>query len=111
MGAPPTAGAIIDQVRSDLQDAVTSILSLTFQGLEMVRQPTPDMAGLEKALTGLLEASCFQDIAAQRLDQLEALLDGRRDDRPDSHLLNGPAADQTGLNQAAADLLFSSTTG
>lgn len=111
MNAPPTAGAIIGQVRHDLQDAVTSILSFTFQGLEMVRQPVPDLAGLEMALTGLLEASCFQDIADQRLSQLEALLEGRSDDRPDSHLLNGPAADRTGLSQAAADHLFSGTTG
>ena len=111
MSAAPTAQAIISQIRHDLQDAVTSILTFTFQGLEMVRQPVPDLPALETALTGLLEASCFQDIADQRLDQLKALLEGRSDDRPDSHLLNGPAADKAGLSQTAADLLMSGPTG
>ena len=106
MGAPLTPETVISQIRHDLQDAVSSILTYTFRGLEMIRQPEPDLHQLEKALTGLLEASCFQDIADQRLDQLEALLEGRSDDRPDSHLLNGPASDETGLDQTAADLLM-----
>lgn len=99
------ATLIVDEVRGDLEEAATRILSLACKGLGQLRAPV-DLDALEAAFTGLLEASSFQDLTGQKLDRLEALLTGRVEERPDSHLLNGPAGAE-GLDQAAADRLFS----
>jgi hypothetical protein len=104
-GADPTH-QILDDIRRDLEDAADRILTLAFAGLDMMRGTVTDTATIEALFTGVLEASSFQDIVCQRLDRLEAILNGRTDDRPDSALLNGPAPAHAGLDQTAADLLF-----
>lgn len=111
MSVSARATAIIDDIRSDLQEAAARILSQTFAGMDLIRHPAPDTTALEAVFVALMEASCFQDITGQRLDQLEALLTGRIEVRPHADLLNGPAPDRTGLDQAAADLLFASPNG
>lgn len=110
MSIPVPATAIIDDIRRDLHDAATSILSLAFMGLSLVRQPLHDAVALESVFTGLLETASFQDITGQKLDQLTALMTGRVDLRPDSQLLNGPAAGRSGLDQDAIDHLFTCAT-
>jgi hypothetical protein len=106
MASANPATQILKDVRRDLDDAATWILALTCKGLELVHRPEENREALEAVFTGLLEASAFQDIADQRLAQLDALLTGRVDARPDSDLLNGPASGDTGLDQAAADRLL-----
>lgn len=104
MGAATTATQLLTDIRNDLEEAATRILSLTCIGLEIINRPTAEPLALEPVFTGLLEACSFQDMTGQRLSQLEALLCERIDDRADSHLLNGPT--QGALDQAEADRLL-----
>lgn len=98
---------ILADIRNDLEGAAARILSLTCAGMDLIRDPAAtNKEALEAVFTGLLEACSFQDVASQRLDQLEAQLTDRTDTRPDNELLNGPASTGAGLDQAAADLLF-----
>lgn len=101
------AMAIIADIDRDLQHAATDILALTLTGMEVMRRPGSEAVDLAEVFTSLLEASCFQDITGQKLDQLKALLTGEVDRRPNSELLNGPAVGSAGLDQDAADRLFS----
>lgn len=111
MSASIPATAIINDIRLELQDAAAQILSQTFAGMDLMRHPVVDTTALEAVFVALMEASCFQDITGQRLDQLEALLTGRIEIRPHGELLSGPAASSTGLDQAATDLLFAGPAG
>ena len=111
MSAQSPATAIINDIRIELQEAAAHILSQTFAGMDLMRHPVVDTTALEAVFVALMEASCFQDITGQRLDQLEDLLTGRIEVRPHGDLLNGPATNNTGLDQTAADLLFASPTG
>lgn len=111
MSVAAPATAIIDDIRLDLVDAAADVLSLTFTGMDLLRRPATDMKALERVFTGLLEASSFQDITGQKLDQLKALLTGHVDLRPDNQLLNGPAAGHSGLDQDAIDHLFTGPAG
>jgi chemotaxis protein CheZ len=93
--------------------------------------PGADLAEVDAAATSIVLACAFQDITGQRvrkvlstLRQVEARVSvlvqmlgirpeethgspGRRDARPDAHLLNGPSsAAEGGLGQSAVDDLF-----
>jgi hypothetical protein len=101
---------LIDDIRHDLRDAATDVLSLTLTGMELIRRPDLPATDLAEVFTGLLEASCFQDLTGQKLDQLRAALTGHTDTRRDAALLNGPTAGRGGLDQDAADRLFAVLT-
>lgn len=101
---------LIDDIRKDLRNAATDVLSLTLSGMEQVRRPDLPASELAEVFTGLLEASCFQDLTGQKLDQLRTALTGQVDTRRDAGLLNGPTSGRGGLDQDAADRLFAALT-
>ncbi|MFA4892511.1 hypothetical protein [Brevundimonas sp.] len=98
-------------VRQEIEAAVESILTAATAGLrELPAISTCDPATaerLERNLLQILESCAFQDLTGQRLEQLAAMLgdDPSPAGRPDP-LLNGPALDGQGLDQATADRLL-----
>lgn len=64
---------------------------------------------LQANFCAILEAASFQDITGQRLTRVEALLQGASPAR--EGLENGPALPGGGLQQQAADAIFSRTDG
>lgn len=106
--------AVLAQVRAEIEAAVDVILEAASGGLGDLRTAsTGDAAAaarLETHLLRILEACAFQDLTGQRLDQLAAML--APPPRPAAGadpLLNGPALDGQGLDQAAADRLLMDT--
>ena len=101
---------IIAAIRSDVELAAESILSAAEAGLRDVQAAregqTEALDRLEQILCALLEACAFQDLAGQRLSQLEARVGSLVPPAARDPLLNGPAAPGAGLNQAEADALM-----
>ena len=93
----------IAQMREALEAAVDRLLSLAEQGVALTKTQPPDADAIEAVFVEVMQACAFQDLVGQRLDRLAARLTDRIDDRPDAHLLNGPASGAEGLDQSAAD--------
>ncbi|WP_332656094.1 hypothetical protein [Brevundimonas sp.] len=103
--------AILGLIRQEVEAAVDVILTAAGAGLqEMPAISKVDAAAaerLERHLLRILESCAFQDLTGQRLQQLCALFnDAPSTSRPQDPLLNGPAPEGYGLDQAAADRLF-----
>lgn len=103
--------AVLAQVRSEIEAAVGVFLDAASGGLrDLPATAAGDAAAacrLEAHLLRILEACAFQDITGQRLDQLAGVLaPGPSPAAAGDPLLNGPALDGQGLDQAAADRLF-----
>lgn len=95
----------IAALKAELEAACDALLSAAQSGMELSEDTPVDGELVGSMFVEILGLCAFQDLAGQRLDRLAATLAGAGvDDRPDAHLLNGPAAD--GLDQAAADALF-----
>lgn len=98
-------------VRQEIEAAVESILTAATDGLrELPALSACDPAAaerLESHLLRILESCAFQDLTGQRLEQLAAMLGDSPPPagRPDP-LLNGPALEGQGLDQATADRLL-----
>jgi len=104
--------ALIDLIRQEVDAAVDVILTAATAGLRELpgisKSETAAAERLERHLLQILESCAFQDLTGQRLQQLGALLnDGPSSAAPSDPLLNGPALQGQGLDQAAADRLFS----
>ncbi len=96
----------VEAVRSALDVAGDAILSAAQRGLTLSSAAPVDGERLGEIFAEILALCAFQDLAGQRLDRLTHSLAGEVvDQRPDAHLLNGPA-NGDGLDQAAADALF-----
>lgn len=96
----------IEAVRSTLDVAGDAILSAAQRGLAISSTTPVDGERFGEIFAEILALCAFQDLAGQRLDRLTHILAGEPlDQRPDAHLLNGPA-NGDGLDQAAADILF-----
>jgi hypothetical protein len=105
------AQQLIGLIRADIEQAADSMLAAAEMGLrdlDAVRQGSGGaLDRLERTLCAILEACAFQDLAGQRLSQLEAAVDAGTLIAPSGDpLLNGPAAPGEGLDQAAADALL-----
>lgn len=103
--------AILGLIRQEVEAAVDVILTAAGAGLqEMPALRKVDAAAaerLERHLLRILESCAFQDLTGQRLQQLCALFnDAPSTSGPQDPLLNGPAPEGHGLDQAAADRLF-----
>lgn len=102
---------ILDLIRQEVEAAVDVILTAATTGLlELPAISKCDPAAaerLERHLLQILESCAFQDVTGQRLQQLEAMLGSGSSPagQPDP-LLNGPALQGQGLDQAAADRLL-----
>ena len=96
----------IEALKSELEAACDALLSAAQTGLELAADRPVDGEIVGGLFAEILSLCAFQDLAGQRLDRMaRALAGGAADQRPDAHLLNGPA-DGDGLDQAAADALF-----
>ncbi len=105
---------VLAQVRSEIQAAVDVFLEAATGGLRDLPAASAGdaaaVARLEAHLLRILEACAFQDITGQRLDLLATTMAPVSMDRTGADpLLNGPAPDGQGLDQAAADQLFVDT--
>lgn len=103
--------AILGLIRQEVEAAVDVILTAAGAGLqELPAISKVDAAAaerLERHLLRILESCAFQDLTGQRLQQLGALFNGDLSaSGPQDPLLNGPAPEGQGLDQAAADRLF-----
>ncbi len=104
------AAAQIEVVHRELRIAADAILNATTAAMahsaEARAGDRAALDALDAMLLAILEATAFEDLAGQRLARLAAHLLGRAE----SHdpLLNGPADTPDGLDQTAADLLFTS---
>jgi hypothetical protein len=102
----------IDLIRQEIEAAAETMLAVAENGLRALREARENRDGtldaLEQGFQAIMEASAFHDIAGQRLSRLSMLIcpTPASVDTADS-LLNGPAAPGQGLDQAAADALFS----
>lgn len=109
--AGETAREIITAIRADIDLAGDTLLAAAERGLREVGAvragDTLALDRLEEMLCAILEACAFQDLAGQRLSNLEvAVGDGGVLPEGADPLLNGPAAQGMGLDQAAADALM-----
>lgn len=101
----------IDIIRQEIEAAAETILAAAESGLRALREAKEDrdatLEALEQAFQAIMEASAFHDLTGQRLSRLSMLIrpTAGSGDAGDS-LLNGPAAPGQGLDQAAADALF-----
>ena len=103
---------IVVTVRQEVEAAVDVILTAATDGLQALAAVREGDAGaaqrLEAGLLQIHEACAFQDITGQRLACLDDALKARPPaSRPADPLLNGPAPEGQGLDQAAADRLLS----
>ena len=110
------AEAIIAALRADIDTAAHAILSAAERGLRNVASvgagDRSAVVDLERTLLGILEACAFQDLAGQRLSRLTAVVAAAGAvEAPHDPLLYGPALPGTGLDQEAADALFSAAAG
>ncbi|WGM31873.1 hypothetical protein [Brevundimonas sp. NIBR11] len=98
--------AEIEALKVELEGACEALMSAAQTGLEMAADTPVDGEIVSLLFAEILGLCAFQDLAGQRLDRLAKQIAGSgADDRPDAHLLNGPA-NGDGLDQAAADALF-----
>lgn len=101
-----TALAEIEALKTGLDETCDLLMTQAETGLALASQPAPDVSRLSAVFTEIMSLCSFQDLAGQRLGRLADLISGAgADDRPDAHLLNGPA-NRNGLSQSAADALF-----
>jgi hypothetical protein len=97
----------IDALRLALEDACDAIMTRAEHGLVMARGEPVEAAAVSDIFAEIIGLCAFQDLAGQRLTRIAQAFSATPPDlRPDAHLLNGPA-DGDGLDQAAADALFS----
>lgn len=106
--------ALLAQIRQDIEEAAGVLLGSAEGGLKelgAVRAGDAAAAGrLETHLVQILQACAFQDLVGQRLGQLNGMLAAPSSAPVDADpLLNGPALEGQGLDQAAADRLFLET--
>jgi hypothetical protein len=99
--------AVIDR---EVATAVHAIISDTQAALDLMgdarRGDAAAFDGVEAALLAILQACAFQDLTGQRLSRLAESNAPSARRAPRDPLLNGPADDGGGLDQAAADRLF-----
>lgn len=103
---------IVGAIRQEVEAAVDVILTAATDGLDAlpaIQAADPvAVARVERCLLNILEACAFQDLTGQRLASLDAALETRPSASGAADpLLNGPALDGQGLDQAAADRLLS----
>lgn len=97
----------IEALKAELDTAGDAITTAALSGLVLAADPPGNCERIGDIFAEILSLCAFQDLAGQRLDRLSRAVAGEpADDRPDAHLLNGPA-NGDGLDQAAADALFS----
>jgi hypothetical protein len=104
------ARELIAAIRAEIELAADSILSAAETGLRHLQAAREGQAGaldrIEQILCALLEACAFQDLAGQRLTNLEARISTVGPAPAGDPLLNGPAAKGQGVSQAEADALM-----
>ena len=105
------AKAIIKVIREEVGQSVEAVMTNAEQalrGITAIRGGDSDaLEHVEAALCAILEACAFEDIAGQRLSQLEAMVRAAVQPRIGGDpLLNGPALPGQGIDQAAADAHF-----
>jgi hypothetical protein len=110
--AAPEALAELAALRADITEACDAFLSASETALTKLAAARAGDAQALDALEGLLfailEACAFQDITGQRTTRIEHLLAGAIEAKtPRDSLLNGPQLHGHGLDQQAADALFS----
>lgn len=98
--------AEINALKAALDDVCDAIMTRAEQGVIMMTDDPSDKATVAEVFAEIIALCGFHDLAGQRLTRLsQALAGDSGDNRPDAHLLNGPA-NAGGLDQAAADALF-----
>lgn len=103
---------IVAAIRKEVEAAVDVILTAAADGLQALPAIQAGDASaasrLELGLLQILEACAFQDLTGQRLACLDAALEtGPPAPGSADPLVNGPALDGQGLDQAAADRVLS----
>ena len=105
------ARAEIGYIRAEVEAAAQTMITAATCALDLVaRARAGDGAaldGVEQRLCAILHACAFQDLTGQRLDRLDADGVELRLHLARDPMLNGPACPGRGLDQAAADGLFS----
>ena len=105
------ARAIIDTIRSEVEQAADMMLSAAEKGLRDLESARAGQASaldaIERTLCAILEACAFQDLTGQRLSKLDLMIGAvTLHDGPGDPLLNGPALAGEGLDQSGADALM-----
>lgn len=105
----------LEALRSLLDDAADKILNAAMDGLELIGDArggsTDAVDGVQQSLKAILEACSFHDLAGQRLSRLAEADGGLVSQHSSDPLLQGPANAGQGLDQDAADALFSGSGG
>jgi hypothetical protein len=109
------ARAIIETIRSEVEQAADMMLSAAEKGLRDLDAARTGQAtaldAIERTLCAILEACAFQDLTGQRLSKLELMMEEvRLRDATGDPLLHGPALAGEGLDQSGADALMQSGT-
>ncbi len=118
------ASAALDAIVRSTEQATSDILGAAEEVQELawtLRENGVDNGlcdQLDRHATQIYTACSFQDITGQRISKVVAVLkeleratgdllgEYEGDTRPDAHLLNGPAKEGEGIDQAAVDALF-----
>lgn len=113
MSEPEAFGVIVAEIRQELAAAAETLMGVYEAGVrDLARVRDGDDAALsrmEGSLSALLEVCAFEDLIGQRLTQLQSLpASASTACSGDDALLNGPARQGQGLDQAAADAVFAS---
>lgn len=96
----------IGALKSGLDETCDALMTQAERGLALAMALGPEAQPVSDVFVEILSLCSFQDLAGQRLTRLSgAITNAGLDNRPDAHLLNGPA-NAGGLDQAAADSLF-----
>lgn len=107
---PEAALAELAALRDEISHAADAILTATEAALALLQQPGSDdevlIDKLNTKLYEILEACSFEDLAGQRISKLSAFIQNPAAVQVDN-LLNGPALKGAGLEQDAADAVFS----
>jgi hypothetical protein len=110
-----SAAEELEALRSLLDDAADRIINAASDGLEQIGDARAGSGGaidgIQQSLKVILEACSFHDLAGQRLSRLAAVDGGVVSQQAVDPLLQGPANPGEGLDQAAADALFSGSGG
>jgi hypothetical protein len=101
----------LQALRADLSIAVNKIFDAAQIGISDIDGRAGDSRRQDEVskqqFCAIIESCAFEDLANQRIDTIERRLRGETSSAADAHLLNGPALHGQGLDQAAADALFS----